>query len=102
MAPGADYSQAGELAPGYDLVIAAQPYRARQSAEVKVRNVLAPLARSLAPSGCMVVIQSTGADPGMEIIREIWPGEHPFQTPRQDLLKALRAKLAENHPVCAI
>ncbi len=83
---------------GYDLVIAAQPYRARQSAEVKVRNVLAPLARSLAPSGCMVVIQSTGADPGMEIIREIWPGEHPFQTPRQDLLKALRAELAENHP----
>jgi hypothetical protein len=90
--------QRGDLDHKYDLVIAAQPFRARQSAQVKVRNVLAPLARSLAPSGCMVVIQSTGKDPGMEIIREIWPGEDPFQTPRQELLKELAFQLGESHP----
>ena len=61
--------QRGDDAPReYDLVIAAQPFRARQSEDVKVRNVLAPLARALAPEGIMVVIQSTGKDPGMEII----------------------------------
>jgi hypothetical protein len=88
----------GDLNREYDLVIAAQPFRARTSAELKVKNVLAPLARALAPAGCMVVIQSTGKDPGMEIIRKIWPGEAPFQTPRQHLLRELRATLAESHP----
>ena len=82
----------------YDLVVAAQPFRARQTAKVKVRNVLAPLARSLAPGGCMVVIQSTGKDPGMEIIRGVWPGEDPFPTPRQELLRELSSQLRDNHP----
>ena len=81
----------------YDLVIAAQPFRARLPAAVKVRNVLAPLARSLAPAGCMVVIQSTGKDPGMEIIRRIWPGEKPFLSPRQELLRELRSQLGDGH-----
>ena len=88
----------GDLDHEYDLVISAQPYRARQPAKVKVRNVLAPLARSLAPAGCMVVIQSTGKDPGMEIIRSIWEGENPFLTPRQELLRELRSQLGESHP----
>ena len=81
----------------YDVVIAAQPFRARQTAKVKVRNVLAPLARCLAPGGCMVVIQSTGKDPGMEIIRGVWPGEDPFLTPRQELLRELSSQLGESH-----
>lgn len=79
----------------YDLVIAAQPFRARLSAELKVKNVLAPLARSLAPGGTMIVIQSTGKDSGMEIIRRIWPGESPFQTPRQDLLRELARQMGD-------
>ncbi len=82
----------------YDLVIAAQPFRARLTAKVKVRNVLAPLARSLAPGGCMVVIQSTGKDPGMEIIRGVWPGEAPFLTPRQELLRELSSQLGDSQP----
>ena len=82
----------------YDLVVAAQPFRARLTAKVKVRNVLAPLARSLAPGGCMVVIQSTGKDPGMEIIRGVWPGEDPFLTPRQELLRELSSQLRDSHP----
>ena len=51
----------------YDLVLAAQPYRSRTSAETKVKNVLAPLAKALAPAGRLVVVQSTGHDPGMEV-----------------------------------
>ena len=82
----------------YDLIVAAQPFRARSTAKVKVRNVLAPLARSLAPGGCMVVIQSTGKDPGMEIIRGIWPDEDPFRTPRQELLRELSSQLSDSHP----
>ena len=82
----------------YDIVVAAQPFRARATAKVKVRNVLAPLARSLAPGGCMVVIQSTGKDPGMEIIRGVWPGEDPFPTPRQELLRELSSQLGDSHP----
>ena len=89
--------QKGDQGHEYDLVIAAQPFRARLPAEVKVRNVLAPLARSLAPAGCMVVIQSTGKDPGMEIIRRIWPDEKPFLTPRQELLRELRSQLGDGH-----
>lgn len=82
----------------YDLVIAAQPFRARQNEHLKVRNVLAPLSRALAPEGIMVVIQSTGKDPGMEIIRRIWKGERPFRTPRMMLLRELQAQVGEEHP----
>ena len=82
----------------YDLILAAQPFRASQSAVAKVKNVLAPLAKSLAPGGNMVVVQSTGKDPGMEIIRTLWPGEDPFKTPRFDLLRELRAQLGDSHP----
>ena len=46
----------------------------------------------------MVVIQSTGKDPGMEIIRRIWPGERPFRTPRMALLRELQAQVGAEHP----
>jgi hypothetical protein len=83
----------GDAAQGYDLVLASQPYRARQPAASKARNVLAPLARALKPGGRMVVVQSTGHDPGMEIIRRVWPDEDPFRTPRHVLIQALRDAL---------
>ena len=82
----------------YDLVIAAQPYRTRQPAETKVRYVLAPLAEALAPAGRMITIQSTGQDPGMEIIRRVWPDEEPFRTPGPMLAEALRRELLERCP----
>lgn len=88
----------GERDHAYDLVIVSQPYRARLPAEFKVRNVLAPLALSLAPGGRMITIQSTGRDPGMEIIREVWPDEDPFRTPRHVLIDALRDRLRANKP----
>jgi SAM-dependent methyltransferase len=77
----------------YDLVIASQPYRARAPAAFKVRKVIAPLARSLAPGGRLLTIHSRGGDPGLEIVQEIWPGENPFRTDRHELLKLAKAEL---------
>ncbi|HSL25726.1 MAG TPA: hypothetical protein VLA54_05525 [Acidimicrobiia bacterium] len=75
----------------YDLMIASQAYRARTPIERKVRTVLVPLARGLAPGGRLVVVQARGEDPGMEIIRSVWPGEDPFRhRPRAILAEAAR------------
>ncbi len=81
---------------GYDMIICAQPYRSRTVAEKKVKTVLAPMANSLAVDGRMIVVQSTGYDPGMEIIRKIWPDETPFPTPRHDIIEALRKELGDD------
>ena len=86
------------IAGGYDLVIASQPYRARLPAEVKIRNVLAPLSGALGPGGRMVVIQGTGRDPGMEIINKLWPEERPFQTPGHELITLLKDTLGPEVP----
>jgi hypothetical protein len=83
-----------QAALAYDLVVASQPFRARLPAEAKARVVLGPLVRSLAPGGRMITIQSTGRDPGMDIIRAVWPEEDPFRTSRHDLAAALEAELA--------
>lgn len=77
----------------FDLVIASQPYRARASAEFKAEKVIAPLAQSLAPGGRLIGIHSSGNDPGLEIIRRVWPDESPFQTDRHEILRVARAKL---------
>ncbi|MCY4311138.1 MAG: hypothetical protein OXC54_07505 [Rhodospirillaceae bacterium] len=87
----------GGTTAGYDLIIASQPYRARLPAEIKVRNVLGPLAKSLSPGGRMIVIQSTGKDPGMEMINALWKEEFPFATPRGDLIKSMKETLSNNH-----
>jgi len=80
----------------YDLVIASQPYRARTPADIKVRNVIAPLAKSLAPGGRLITVQSSGRDPGMEIVNRIWPGEKPFVTPRSVLIEEARRQLTDD------
>lgn len=78
---------------GYDLILCAQPWRSRTPAEPKVKTVLAPCARALNPKGRLIVIQSTGHDPGMEIIRRIWPEDDPFATPRALLMAELDRQL---------
>lgn len=85
----------GHAGANYDLVIASQPWRARMNAEFKVKYVLAPLTRSLAPGGRALVVQSYGHDPGLEIIREIWPDEDPFTVNRHELLKTLKIELKQ-------
>ena len=86
----------GEIEGKYDLVIASQPYRARTDVKIKVKNVIAPLARAIAPGGRMVTVQSYGNDPGLEIINNIWPDEKPFKTSRDALLKEAKAQLNES------
>jgi hypothetical protein len=74
---------------GYDLVIASQPFRSRATAESKCKNVLLPMMKSLKAGGRLIVVQSTGHDPGMEIVNKAWPGEEPFATPRHVLVAEL-------------
>ncbi len=83
----------GQPRPGYDLVVVSQPYRARAPLDFKVGRVLAPLTHALAPGGRLVAVQSFGDDPGLEIIRCIWPDEEPFRHKSRDLVAGLRAAL---------
>ena len=83
----------GQVSGDYDLIVAAQPWRARMSAQFKVEKVLAPLIRSLGPGGRLLAVQSAGQDPGMELVNLIWPDENPFQVNRHELLKVLKDKL---------
>ncbi len=84
----------GGCAADYDLIIASQPWRSRQSAEFKVDKILAPMARSLRSHGSLLGIQSKGDDPGMEIINRIWPDEVAFPVDRRyELLDKLRTTL---------
>jgi SAM-dependent methyltransferase len=85
--------QRGAIRADFDLVIASQPYRARASTEFKAGRVIAPLARALAPGGRLVGIQSFGSDPGLEIVRKIWPAESPFESGRRELMRATREAL---------
>jgi len=86
----------GRTFDGYDLILASQPWRARMSAAFKARTVLAPLARSLSPNGRMLVIQSHGKDPSLEIIQKLWPDENPFKVDRYQLLAALKEVLGRD------
>jgi len=86
----------GQTFENYDLIVASQPWRARMSAEFKASRILAPLARSLAPNGRLLVIQSYGRDPALEIIQGLWPEEQPFKVDRHALLAALRTELGRD------
>jgi len=89
--------QPGNAKADYDLVIASQPYRARMPAEFKVQKVIAPLAKSLAPGGRLLGIHSCGGDPGLEIVKSVWPGENPFTTSRHDILRHLKQEIGKTH-----
>jgi hypothetical protein len=86
----------GQTFESYDLIVASQPWRARMSAKFKAEKVLAPLSRSLAPNGRLLVIQSYGHDPALEIIQRLWPDENPFQVDRRQLLATLKTELGRD------
>jgi hypothetical protein len=86
----------GQVGGNYDLVVASQPWRARMSAEFKVKKVLAPLVRALGPSGRLLAVQSCGGDPALELVQETWPDEEPFQVNRHELIKVLRDELGRD------
>lgn len=83
----------GEHRADFDLVIASQPYRSRMPASFKAEKVVTPLTRALAPGGRLLGIHSCGNDPGLEIIRKVWPNEEPFRSGRHDILLAVKAEL---------
>ncbi len=85
----------GGTVANYDLVIASQPYRARASLDFKARRVIAPLAKSLGPGGRLIAIHSHGNDPGMEIIRKVWPGDQPFVHDRHQIMKTVKHELGQ-------
>jgi hypothetical protein len=86
----------GKARADYDLVIASQPYRARVPAEFKAAKVIGPLVRALGPGGRLLGIHSCGRDPGLEIVRKVWPEEDPFVTSRHDVLRAVRTDLGRD------
>jgi len=83
----------GEGRADYDMVIASQPYRLRAPLEFKAQKVIGPLVRGLGKGGRLLGIHSHGADPGLEIVEKVWPGENPFQVGRHELLQALKEDL---------
>ena len=85
----------GAREAGYDLVLVSQPWRANMSADFKVDKVLLPMAKALAPGGRALVAQSIGNDPGLELIRRVWPDEKPFKVTRHELIGTLRQRLAD-------
>jgi hypothetical protein len=86
----------GKVRADYDLVIASQPYRLRVPVEFKAQKVIGPLSRALGPGGRLLGIHSHGRDPGLEIIRKVWPDEDPFRVSRHDLLRAVRGELGKD------
>lgn len=85
--------QRGGVRADFDLVIASQPYRASAPVEFKASKVIAPLAKALGPGGRLIGFHSHGNDPGLEIVRKVWPDENPFITDRHALLKATKQAL---------
>lgn len=86
----------GAVRADYDLVIASQPYRLGVPAEFKASKVIVPLARALRPGGRLLGIHSRGRDPGVEIVRKVWPDENPYQHDRHDILREVKAGLGKD------
>jgi hypothetical protein len=77
----------------FDFVLLSHAYRARMPLRYKAQAIVAPLVRALRPSGRLMGVQAYGEDPGMEIIRAIWPGENPFDGRRDALMDAVEDAL---------
>ena len=80
----------------YDLVIASQPYRARASLKIKAGRVIGPLVRALGDGGRLLGIHSYGHDPGLDVVRNIWPDESPFTDDRHAVCSAVRRELGQD------
>ena len=86
----------GSFSANYDLALASQPWRARMSAEFKVKKVLAPIVQSLGTAGRLLVVQSCGEDPALELVRKVWPNENPFKVNRHELVRVLKKELGHD------
>lgn len=79
----------------FDFVLLSHPYRARAPIDFKTGKVVTPLVRALRPNGRLMGIHGYGHDPGLDIVRSIWPGEDPFQTGRRQLMDQVQRDLGE-------
>lgn len=86
----------GQVTGNYDFALASQPWRARMSAEFKVKKVLAPIVESLAPGGRLLAVQSCGNDPALELVQKVWSKEQPFKVDRHELIKVLKQELGRD------
>jgi len=80
----------------YDFILASQPWRAKTPAKFKAEKIIAPLARSLAPGGRLLAIQSCGKDPASELVKQYWPDLNPFPVTRHDILKETKKILGRD------
>lgn len=79
----------------FDFVLLSQPYRANAPTRFKARRIVAPLVRALRPSGRLMGVHAHGADPAMDIVRALWPGENPFTMDRHELMTEVQAELGD-------
>ena len=70
----------------FDLIIASQPYRSRITAEKKVKYVIEPMLKALAPQGRLLTIHACGKDPANKVIQKLWPEENPFPSLSEDII----------------
>ncbi|MCW3838311.1 hypothetical protein ACFQ1E_19890 [Sphingomonas canadensis] len=83
----------GAARADFDFVLLSHAWRARAPVEFKAERIVAPLVRALRRNGRLMGVQGYGEDPGMEIIRGVWPGEAPFITRRDALMRAVQSAL---------
>lgn len=86
----------GQAKADFDFVLLSQPYSARAELSFKAEKIVAPLVRSLRPSGQLMGVHSYGDDPGMELIQSVWPDEAPFIHKRQTLMAAVQEELGRD------
>ena len=77
----------------FDFALLSHPYRARAPIEFKARQIVAPLVRSLRANGRLMGVHAYGEDPGLDVVKALWPGESPFSHRRADLMEAVKAEL---------
>jgi hypothetical protein len=85
--------QRGRARADFDLALVSHPYRAQAPLAFKARRVVAPLVRALGRGGRLVGVHGAGDDPGMEIIRSMWPDENPFVADRRAVMRAVQKEL---------
>lgn len=79
----------------YDFVLLSQSCRPTSSAEFRASQVVGPLVRTLRTGGRLLGVHAHGNDPGLEIIRSVWPNERPFAVERLGLMSAVADHLGE-------
>jgi len=88
--------QRGLARADFDFALLSHPYRAKAPIEFKVRQIIAPVVRALRPNGRLMGVHAYGHDPGLDVVRAIWPDEDPFQHGRRELMEAVRAELGSH------